>query len=442
MGERVCLRCDWTGETDAAACPRCEASLYRLPESTEPREVTPIPRPQPQSESDPPSSSPVEVPQEDDSVPPAVPVTASRRRAVIAGALTVAAVWIVATGGWFNRTRTPAVPGGAETGPAKAGCPGCQAGPREAVGVVPETDYLLDLDTGVMTPLPEAIVESLGGGERQYAVSPDGSRLAYVGTRDDHPGLGPLPGHERDDQIFIAGIDGTGVRQVQYVRQVTHAPNGAGSPAWSPDGTRIAYEAIDSGHLLGLYLLDVASGESTQITGVNVDYRRCQVGLDPLCSEGDRFFVPVQPKEPQFTPNGQSLIYTGSSDGHLVIWTAPVAGGESTLLIGPDWNLRKAENGSLSPDGSLVTFLGRQMGGPGGRWVADTDGTDRSLLPNVYGIPCRSTPTGTWSPDGGRIVCSEASKIIVVDIATGTATPIATGRGAIWLDDRTLLVSV
>jgi len=57
--------------------------------------------------------------------------------------------------------------------------------------------------------------------------------------------------------------------------------------------------------------------------------------------------------------------------------------------------------------------------------VADTDGTERRLLPDVYGI-----------------VCSEASMVIVVDIARGAATPVAYGRGAIWLDDHTLLVSV
>ena len=339
---------------------------------------------------------------------------------VVGIAVFVVAVWIVTSVGSFDRTQ-PAVTG-----------PTVPPAPR-----VSEVDYVIDLDTGVMTPLPEAIVRSLGGRfGNQYAVSPDGSRLAYVKTRVDHPNLGFQEGELKDDQIFIAGIDGTGVRQV------THAPNGAWSPAWSPDGTRIAYEALDSGRLLGLYVLDVASGESTQITGVNVDYQRA----------GDIY--PRQPLEPQFTPDGSSLVYTGGSkghqviwttggsNGHQVIWTVPVAGGESTLLIGPDWNLRAAENGSLSPDGSLLTFLGSQIGGPGGRWVANTDGTDRRLLPSVYGIPCRSTPTGTWSPDGSRIVCSEASKVIVLDIATGAATPVASGRGAIWLDDRTLLVSV
>jgi Tol biopolymer transport system component len=319
---------------------------------------------------------------------------------VVGIAAFVAAIWIVTSAGSFDRTQ-PAV-----TGPTVPPAPG-----------VSEVDYVIDLDTGVMTPLPEAIVRSLGvRWINQYAVSPDGSRLAYVG--DDRPDPGQA--RSQDDQIFIAGIDGTGVRKV------THAPNGARSPAWSPDGTRIAYEALDSGHHLSLYVLDVASGESTQISGVNADYERAG-----------------QPLEPQFTPDGSSLVYSGGSHGHPVIWIVPVAGGESTLLIGPGANLRDAENGSLSPDGSLVTFLGSQIGGSRPlRWVANTDGTERRLLPDVYGIPCRSIPTGTWSADGSRIVCAEASKVIVVDIATGAATSVADGRGAIWLDDHTLLVSV
>ena len=323
---------------------------------------------------------------------------------VVGIAVFVAAVWIVTSGLSFDRTQTPAA-----------------TGPAEAIGPVPETDYLLDLDTTEMTPLPESIAGNQPdgrGSSNEYAASPDGSRLAYAEVGDNG-----------ESQIFVANLDGTGVEQV------THDLEAAFSPAWSPDGTRIAFEAIDGGHQVGLYVLDVASGESTQITGVNVHYERA----------GDASLQSLHPLEPQFTPDGSSLVYSGGSDGHLVIWIVPVAGGESTLLIGPDLNMRDAENGSLSPNGSLVTFLGSQIGGPGERWVAgvaDTDGTDRRLLPDVYGIPCRSTPAGTWSPDGSRIVCSEASKVIVLDIATGAATPVAYGRGSIWLDDHTLLVSL
>jgi len=319
---------------------------------------------------------------------------------VVGIAIFVAAIWIIATGGPFDRTQ-PAV-----TRPSVPPAPG-----------MPEVDYVIELNTGVMTPLPEAFIRSLGGPlfEHQFAASPDGSLLAFVGT------------DEEEDQIFIGGIDGTGIRQV------THEPNGAWSPAWSPDGTRIAYEGFDSGHVLGLYVLDVVSGESTQISGANPAYVRA----------GDRGPGPAQPAEPHFTPDGSSLVYTDGSEGHPVIRTVPVVGGTSTLLIGPREHLRDAENGSLSPDGSLVTFLGSQIGRPEPqRWVANADGTERRLLPDVYGIPCRSNPAGTWSADGSRIVCAEASRVIVVDIATGVASPVAVGRGAIWLDDHTLLVSL
>jgi Tol biopolymer transport system component len=275
--------------------------------------------------------------------------------------------------------------------------------------------YVAEVFTGKpgnFTPLTETIIRSLGKtaegkwAESLYAASPHESLLAYVGAGDE----GSL-------QIFIAGIDGTGVRQV------THHPTGARSPAWSPDGTMIAYKG--SG---GLFVLDVATGEST-----------------PIADEAT-----VMPwTEPQFTPDGSSLLYnsgggtgvSGERPGELR--TVPVSGGKSTLLIGPGEGATDAGNGSLSPDGSLVTFLGsgfpesppRGHCGPC-RWVANADGTERRVIPGWI-----SNPAGTWSPDGDRIVSLDyGGNIIVVDIATGAASPVAKGNGAIWLDRHTLLV--
>ncbi len=109
MDEWICLRCDWSGG-DETACPRCRAPLYRVSGITTPREVTPIPRLQPQLKGDPIPSSPAEV-QEDDSVPPAVPVAASRRLwVIVGGAIAVAAIWIVATSR-FARTHAPTASG-------------------------------------------------------------------------------------------------------------------------------------------------------------------------------------------------------------------------------------------------------------------------------------------------------------------------------------------
>lgn len=260
----------------------------------------------------------------------------------------------------------------------------------------PKSDYVIDLSTGVRTPLPRAITQSaaeLG----QYAASPDGSRLAYVGDDDDGT-----------PQIFVARSDGSGIRQV------THDPVRAASPAWSPDGTKIAHGGFGS-----LFVVDVATGESTAIAGAGGPWA-----------------------QPQFTPDGSSLLYTDHDPtGYgAVLRTVPIAGGKSTILIGPDEGMGHAGNGSLSPDGSLVTMMGNEINGPGAqRFVANVDGTELRHIPEGG-----SNPAGTWSPDGGRIVCSDYARknILVVDVATGSASRVAKGRAAIWLDGHTLLVDV
>jgi Tol biopolymer transport system component len=271
-------------------------------------------------------------------------------------------------------------------------------GPR--VSGVPEVDYVIDLNTGKKTPLPESFTRSQPEqgtlSPSGYALSPDGSLLAYV--RD---------GDEGTNQIFIARIDGT------EVRQMTHDPMGAFEPAWSPDGTRIAYTgSATGGGSRKLFVLDVASGESTQIT-------------DEGLVEG-----------PSFTPDG-SVLYTHATVPP-VLKTVPVTGGKSMPLF-PLADLAGAENGSLSPDGSLVTFLEQGIINVGGkRWVANADGTGRRSLPACL----IGSPSGTWSPDGSRIVCSAAADVRVVDIATGDVTRVGAVGGAIWLDDHTLLVDV
>ena len=168
-----------------------------------------------------------------------------------------------------------------------------------------------------------------------------------------------------------------------------------------------------------LFVLDVTRGESTQIA-------------DGVALPGYGL---------QFTPDGSSLVYTGGSQPEPEMRTVPVAGGQSTILFGGGHGgMGGAGSGSLSPDGSLVTMMGHEVGGPGAiRFVANADGTE---LRQIAGRG--SNPAGTWSPDGSRIVCLERdarrSGIIVVDISTGEVLPVAEGSGAIWLDDHTLLV--
>lgn len=325
-----------------------------------------------------------------------------RNQRIAAGAIGiavfVAAIWILMAGSSFDRS-TPAAPGG--TG-------------SSVVVRDPKTDYIIDLDTRTTTPVPDSILRlhDAGGVVGQYAASPDGSMLAYVKTSPDGT-----------PQVFIAAVDGT------EIRQVTDDPAGATSPAWSPDGRQLVYAKsipVGRGRLV---VVDITTGEFKHL-GV--------VGSDP-----------------QFMPDGTSILYSGDT----ALMTVPVSGGEGTVLIQAGPGLEDAFNGSVSPDGSLVTYLGSGSplapdgsplvfhgeevthAGPG-RFVSHLDGTGFGLLPGGT-----SNPSGTWSPDGRRIVCSgvdgsSGGGVIVVDVATGDFTRVAEATTAIWLNDHSLLVEV
>ncbi|MET1012106.1 MAG: hypothetical protein ABWY83_06970 [Actinomycetota bacterium] len=316
---------------------------------------------------------------------------------VVGIAVFVAGVWIVTAGGPPDRSENPPTPGG--------------AGPSVGVRDTPGVDYLLDLNTGEESPLPSAItsLHDAGGVVGQYAASPDGSMLAYVKTSSDGT-----------PQVFVASVDGI------RVRQVTHDPAGATLPAWSPNGREVVYAKsipVGRGRLV---VVDISTGESK---GLGV------VGSDP-----------------QFM-DGTWILYSGDT----ALLTVPVSGPGGTVLIEPGPGLEDAFNGSISPDGSQVTYLGGGSArapdgspltfhgeeithaGPG-RFVSRLDGTGFRLLPG--GV---SNPAGTWSPDGTRIVCSgedgnSGGGVIVVDVATGDFTRVGEGRLAVWVDDHTLLV--
>ena len=317
---------------------------------------------------------------------------------VIGIAVFVAAIWIVTSVGAFDRTQTPAVPGGV-TGPA-------ETGPSRDIGAIPQTDYLLDLNTGEMTPLPESIVgtEDLTAG---YAVSPDGSEVAYYGLSED----GGV-------QVFVASLDGT------HVRQITH--NGAatliwsGSPGWSPDGTKIAYVGYPTGNVTRRgFVIDLANGVTTQVT-----------------------FDTEEVESIQFSPDGSSILYTASDlpngDGRRAIRIVPATGGEASTLEARNrtwqgWQV--PADAQLSPDGLLLSYICAP--GPDVCW-ANADGSGTRVLASADD----AILSARWSPDGTRIAywVFHPVDVWVMDVATGVASYVTEGAHPVWLDDHTLIV--
>lgn len=90
------------------------------------------------------------------------------------------------------------------------------------------------------------------------AVSPDGKRVAYVVTQADSAGNR----YRRD--LWLAAADGTGARRLTWTGAAS-----LGSPAWSPDGTRLAFTAAREGGRTQVWILPLAEGgEAWPLTDV------------------------------------------------------------------------------------------------------------------------------------------------------------------------------
>ncbi|MEU1514067.1 cell wall-binding repeat-containing protein [Streptomyces sp. NPDC005811] len=102
----------------------------------------------------------------------------------------------------------------------------------------------------------------------QPAYSPDGTRLAFV--RKDTDG---------NPQLFTAKADGTDVKQL------TTGPNRYANPSWSPTGTRIVLDAHTSPNSDDVHTLasvDVATGTLTPLTDASRSTSVNNPGYQPL----------------------------------------------------------------------------------------------------------------------------------------------------------------
>lgn len=149
------------------------------------------------------------------------------------------------------------------------------------------------------------------------AWSPDGSRLAYVSFERKKP------------VVYVQRLaDGT--------RQVLADFRGSNSaPAWSPDGKTLAV-TLSKDAISQIYLIDAAGGEPRRIAS--------STGLDT---------------EPVFSPDGQWLYFTSDRGGSPQIYRIPITGGEAQrITYEGGYNVSPA----ISPDGRWMAYIHRRDG--------------------------------------------------------------------------------
>jgi hypothetical protein len=173
------------------------------------------------------------------------------------------------------------------------------------------------------------------------------SRIASVGTHDGG--------------IKVVHADGTGGRVLTTDRDW--------SPAWSPDGSRLAFdrERIDGG--ADIYVINADGSGVTRLTNTT-----------------------AHDTDPAWSPNGQQIAFT--RDGVLHVMNANGTGVTSRSLGGGE------HNPSWSPDGTRILVNRWDPGSDGWRiWAVNTNGSGATAL--TFGPGDDHHPR--WSPDGRHI---------------------------------------
>ena len=209
----------------------------------------------------------------------------------------------------------------------------------------------------------------------QIAWSPDGTKIAYQNPIVDERG------------IFVANADGS-----DAVR-LTDGWND-GWPSWSPDGSKILFtrSAVDP-------------GDDRCIPGTPHDFR-CPTDIHVMDADGSNVVRltddPAGEFMPVWSPDGGLIAF--AREGDLVAGTY-----EAIFAMRPDGtNVRQVSSASggsdfwpnWSPDGTQLVFAAIRRE-DWGIWAIDADGSNERLILGGTGAGYVDNPV--WSPDGSLI---------------------------------------
>jgi Tol biopolymer transport system component len=232
-------------------------------------------------------------------------------------------------------------------------------------------------------------------GESSPAWSPDGSKLAF--TREYYgPGYteGTVLSFLGED-IFVMNADGSGLRRLTFLERDSE-------PVWSPDGRRIAFLSgndIDNS-------IRVMNSDGSAARDV-CSPSRCGQGVAEL----------------SWSPDGTTLVF---SHRGVLLERGTLSRPSAISLIGADGRgLRNLTNTNCppicsfdagpawSPDGKRVAFghdpfrhnSFESFAGPGSNvYVMNADGTNSRKLAHCPEPGCSQYLAPSWSPDGTKIL--------------------------------------
>jgi TolB protein len=294
---------------------------------------------------------------------------------------------------------------------AAFGASSALAAPNEIAYRCNEVDIcLIDPDN------PGAITNLTNNGSKTFdeepAWSPSGDRVAFV-THE----LG------KDQNIFVMRPDAPG-ESINLATQLTHyAENGSISElAWSPDGTKLAYEreqsayrqifvvAADGSTLTPLTIASPGEHPTWAPDGGKIAFSKGEEQVWTTNADGSNAIAPVANAlghDPAWSPDGTFIAYDHKNaqfGGWYDVNVAHVGGGTPAVIPA---NFAQWTFATWSPNGAKLAYRSTvqdsaTMENEGFIRIANRDGTENVPLPaksavNVYYYH------PSWSPDGTRI---------------------------------------
>lgn len=337
--------------------------------------------------------------------------------------------WVESFGGRADivtwRSGTPAVVMTADA--ATVGVGGYGGG---AYAVAPDGTIVYACSDGRLLAVPRdggpPRVLSRDGKARAPAVSPDGTRAAFIVERDDACDIAVVP------------LDGSA-----WPAKISAGADYSFDPAWSPDSTSVVWHEWDFPSMpwdgSRIAVCDLASGAVKTVAG------------------GDG----IAAGQPRFSPDGAWLAYVCDTTGWTNIWIARPDGGRARPLheeprehAEPTWGAGQRSY-AWSPDAKSVAFcrnedgFGRLVVAPVGRgrarevakgWHQGIDWGALGILASRSGAvtPPQITITPTDHPDRRAVLARgavggfEAAELVEPEAVTWKSDDKATVHGLLY----------